>query len=327
MQRRAFITLLGGATLAWPLIANAQPPERMRRIGLLQGLAASDQDWQRRLSAFRQGLAQLGWAEGRNIILDVRYADGNPERLPALAADLVAAQAEMIVTNAAQPIEAARNVTSTIPIVMASVGDALGAGYVASLARPGGNVTGLTLMATEQSAKRLELMKDISPGLMRIAVIWNENASGHRFQMKEMEPASRVLGLELKSVPIQKAGDIDAALRSVMQTQAVVTMDDPVIQSNRGRIVDWGMRERIPVVGEFRPMAAAGALMTYGPNQVDLWRRSAAYVDKILKGAKPADLPVEQPTKFELVINLKTAKALGIAVPPTLIARADEVIE
>ncbi len=327
MQRRAFITLLGGATLAWPLIANAQPPERMRRIGLLQGLAASDQDWQRRLSAFRQGLAQLGWAEGRNIILDVRYADGNPERLPALAADLVAAQAEMIVTNAAQPIEAARNVTSTIPIVMASVGDALGAGYVASLARPGGNVTGLTLMATEQSAKRLELMKDISPGLMRIAVIWNENASGHRFQMKEMEPASRVLGLELKSVPIQKAGDIDAALRSVMQTQAVVTMDDPVIQSNRGRIVDWGMRERIPVVGEFRPMAAAGALMTYGPDQVDLWRRSAAYVDKILKGAKPADLPVEQPTKFELVINLKTAKALGIAVPPTLIARADEVIE
>jgi putative ABC transport system substrate-binding protein len=327
MQRRAFITLLGGATLAWPLIANAQPPERMRRIGLLQGLAASDQDWQRRLSAFRQGLAQLGWVEGRNIILDVRYADGNPERLPALAADLVAAQAEMIVTNAAQPIEAARNVTSTIPIVMASVGDALGAGYVASLARPGGNVTGLTLMATEQSAKRLELMKDISPGLMRIAVIWNENASGHRFQMKEMEPASRVLGLELKSVPIQKAGDIDAALRSVMQTQAVVTMDDPVIQSNRGRIVDWGMRERIPVVGEFRPMAAAGALMTYGPNQVDLWRRSAAYVDKILKGAKPADLPVEQPTKFELVINLKTAKALGIAVPPTLIARADEVIE
>lgn len=327
MQRRAFITLLGGATLAWPLIANAQPPERMRRIGLLQGLAASDQDWQRRLSAFRQGLAQLGWAEGRNIILDVRYADGNPERLPALAADLVAAQAEMIVTNAAQPIEAARNVTTTIPIVMASVGDALGAGYVASLARPGGNVTGLTLMATEQSAKRLELMKDISPGLMRIAVIWNENASGHRFQMKEMEPASRVLGLELKSVPIQKAGDIDAALRSVMQTQAVVTMDDPVIQSNRGRIVDWGMRERIPVMGEFRPMAVAGALMTYGPDQVDLWRRSAAYVDKILKGAKPADLPVEQPTKFELVINLKTAKALGIAVPPTLIARADEVIE
>ena len=327
MQRRAFITLLGGATLALPLTANAQPPDRMRRIGLLQGLAASDQDWQRRLSAFRQGLAQLGWVEGRNIILDVRYADGNPERLPALAADLVAAQAELIVTNAAQPIDAARKVTSTIPIVMASVGDALGAGYVASLARPGGNVTGLTLMATEQSAKRLELMKDISPGLMRIAVLWNENASGHRLQMKEMEPASRVLGLILKSIPIQNAGDIDAALRSAMPTQALVTMDDPVIQSNRGRIVDWGMRERIPVMGEFRPMAAAGALMTYGPNQVDLWRRSAAYVDKILKGAKPADLPVEQPTKFELVISLKTAKALGIAVPPTLIARADEVIE
>jgi putative ABC transport system substrate-binding protein len=327
MQRRAFIAFLGGASMAWPLAANAQPPDRVRRIGLLQGLAASDQDWQRRLSAFRQGLAQLGWVEGRNIILDLRYADGNPERLPALAADLVAAQVELIVTNAAQPIDAARKATGTIPIVMASVGDALGAGYVASLARPGGNLTGLTLMATEQSAKRLELMKDIAPGLRRIAVIWNENASGHRLQMKEMEPASRVLGLDLKSIPIQNAGDIDAALRSAVPTQAVVTMDDPVIQSNRGRIVDWGMQERIPVMGEFRPMAAAGALMSYGPNQGDLWRRSAAYVDKILKGARPADLPVEQPTKFELVINLKSAKTLGIAVPPTVIARADEVIE
>jgi putative ABC transport system substrate-binding protein len=212
---------------------------------------------------------------------------------------------------------------------MAAVGDALGAGYVASLARPGGNLTGLTLMATDQSAKRLELIKELSPGLARVAALWNGNASGHRLQMKEMEPAARVLGLVLQSIPIQKADDIEAGLQSAQKSnaQAVVTMDDPMIQLNRARIVEIAMRQRVPVMGEFRAMAAAGALMSYGPNQIDLWRRSAAYVDKILKGAKPADLPVEQPTKFELVINLKTAKALGLDIPPKLLALADEAIE
>jgi putative ABC transport system substrate-binding protein len=329
MRRRDFIALFSGAAAAWPLAARAQQASRMRRIGLLQGLAASDPDWQRRLAAFRQALQELGWVEGRNITIEARYADGKPERLAALASELVQARVDLIVTNAAQPVEAARSATSTIPIVMAAVGDALGAGYVASLARPGGNLTGLTLMATDQSAKRLELIKELSPGLARVAALWNGNASGHRLQMKEMEPAARVLGLALQSIPIQKADDIEAGLQSAQKSnaQAVVTMDDPMIQLNRARIVEIAMRQRVPVMGEFRAMAAAGALMSYGPNQIDLWRRSAAYVDKILKGAKPADLPVEQPTKFELVINLKTAKALGLDIPPKLLALADEAIE
>ena len=329
MKRREFIALFGNAALILPIAARAQQAGTMRRIGLLQGLVASDPDWQRRLAAFRQALQGFGWVEGRNITIEFRYADGKPERLAALANELVQARVELIVTNAAQPIEAARKATSTIPIVMAAVGDALGAGYVASLARPGGNITGLTLMATEQSAKRLELIKEIVPGLVRVAVLWNGNASGHRLQMKEMESAARVLGLTLQSIPIKNADEIDGAFQAAAQAnaQAVVTMDDPLIQLNRARIVEKAMRQRVPVMSEFRLTAAAGGLMSYGPNQIDLWRRTAVYVDKILKGTKPADLPVEQPTRFELVINLKTAKALGLTVPPMFFARADEVIE
>jgi putative ABC transport system substrate-binding protein len=330
VRRRQFITLIGGAAAAWPLAARAQQQRnRMRRIGLLQGLSADDQEWQRRLAAFRQALAELGWAEDRNITLEFRYADGNPARLPALAAELVQSQVDLIVTNAAQPIDAVRGATSTIPIVMASVGDALGAGYIASLAHPGGNITGLTLFATEQSGKRLELVKEIAPSLVRVAVIWNGNASGHRLQMKELEPAASKLALVLQSIPILRPDEIDGAFQAVHQAsaQAILTMDDPMIQLHRAHIVELAMRQRVILMGEFRAMPLAGALMSYAPNQVDMWRRSASYVDKILKGAKPADLPVQQPTKFELVINLKTAKALGLDVPPTLLARADEVIE
>jgi putative ABC transport system substrate-binding protein len=329
MRRRQFIAALGGAA-AWPLAARAQQQRnRMRRIGLLQGLSADDQEWQRRLAAFRQALAELGWAEDRNITLEFRYADGNPARLPALAAELVQSQVDLIVTNAAQPIDAVRGATSTIPIVMASVGDALGAGYIASLAHPGGNITGLTLFATEQSGKRLELVKEIAPSLVRVAVIWNGNASGHRLQMKELEPAASKLALVLQSIPILRPDEIDGAFQAVHQAsaQAILTMDDPMIQLHRAHIVELAMRQRVILMGEFRAMPLAGALMSYAPNQVDMWRRSASYVDKILKGTKPADLPVQQPTKFELVINLKTAKALGLEVPPTLLARADEVIE
>jgi putative ABC transport system substrate-binding protein len=328
-RRREFMTLLGGAAVAWPLTARAQQTERLRRIGVLQGLAANDQEWQARLAAFRQALAELGWVEGRNITIEFRHADGHPERLPALAAELVRAQLDVIVTNAAQPIDALRAATTTIPIVMASVGDALGAGYVASLAHPGGNVTGLTLFATEQSGKRLELVKEMSPNVVRVTVIWNGNASGHRLQMKELEPAAAKLGLVLQSIPIQRSDEIDEAFEAAKQTsaQAIVTMDDPMIQLRRARIVELAMKQRIILMGEFRAMPVAGALMSYGPNQTDMWRRSASYVDKLLKGAKPSDLPVQQPTKFEFVINLKTAKSLGLDVPASVLARADEVIE
>jgi putative ABC transport system substrate-binding protein len=327
--RRQFTSALGGVAAMWALGVQAQQPDPMKRVGILQGLAASDVEWPRRFDAFKERLQELGWLEGRNVAFELRFADAKPERLPTLAAELVQANVDVIVTNAAQPVEAARKATSTVPIVMASVGDALGAGYVASLARPGGNVTGLTLFATDQSAKRLQLIKQISPGIVRIAVLWNGNASGHRLQIKEMEQVVPAMGIVLQSLPILNAGELDAKLRATTQenAQAIVTMDDPLVQSQRGRIVEFGIQRGIPVMGEFRPVTEAGGLMSYGPNQVDMWKRAADYVDKIFKGAKPADLPVEQPTKFELVINLKTAKALGISVPQTLLVGADEVIE
>jgi ABC-type uncharacterized transport system substrate-binding protein len=321
--------MLGVAAIAAPYATRAQQPERLRRIGVLMPLGQSDPEAQRRVAAFMQALRGVGWSEGQTVALEMRYADGKPERLPALAAELVHANVDVIVTQRAQPIEAARNATGTIPIVMAMVGDALGAGYIASLARPGGNVTGQTLVATEQSARRLALIKQIYPDLIRIAVLWNPDASGQRLQLKEMELAAPVLKVVLQSLPVRNAAEIDPSLRTATQAsaQAIVTMDDPFIQSNRARIVEFGMRQNLPVMGEFRPIAAAGGVMSYGPNQVEMWRGAAAYVDKILKGAKPGDLPVQQPAKFELVINLKAAKALGFAVSPTLLAVADEVIE
>jgi putative ABC transport system substrate-binding protein len=328
MNRRELFTLLGGAA-ALPLAARAQQSEQIRRVGVLQGLSADDQEWQRRLTAFRQALSEFGWVEGRNLKIEYRYADGDPGRLAALVAELIDLQVDLIVTNGAQPIDAARAATTTIPIVMASVGDALGAGYVASLAHPGGNLTGLTLFATEQSGKRLELIKEIAPTVARVAVIWNGNASGHRLQMKELEPAAAKLALLLQSIAILRPDDVDGAFQAAHQAaaQAILTMDDPMIQSRRARIVELATRQGIILMGEFRAMPLAGALMSYAPNQVDMWRRSATYVDKILKGAKPSDLPVQQPTKFEFVLNMTTAKALGLTVPDRVLAIVDEVIE
>ncbi len=289
MRRREFIALLGGAVVAWPLAARAQKPDRVRRIGILQGLAGSDPEWQRRLAAFKQSLQELGWSEGLNVTFEFRFADGKPDRLPALAVELAQANVDVIVTNAAQPVEAARKATSIVPIVMATVGDAVGAGYIAS----------------------------------------HGNASGHRLQLKEMELSAPALGIVLQSIPIQNAGQIDAGFGAAKQanTQAVVTMDDPLIQSQRARIVEFAIQQRVPLMAEFRPMTEAGGLMSYGPNQVDLWRRAAGYVDKIFKGAKPADLPDEQPTKFELVVNQRTAREIGIELPTSILLRADEVIE
>jgi putative ABC transport system substrate-binding protein len=326
MRRREFVAGLGVAA-AMPLAARAQ--SKTKKIGVLQGLSASDPAWQPRLAAFRQGLAELGWIEGRNFVFEFRYAEAKPEHLPRLADELVQAKVDVIVTNAAQSVEAARKATGTIPIVMAAVGDALGGGYVASLARPGGNITGFTLVATEQSAKRLEILKEVLPALKRVTVLWNADASGHRRQWAEMQPSAAKLEIELHSAPVKSAADIAAAMRAGEQAaaQAIVTMDDPLIQSHRAVIAEFSLSRKMPVMGEFRSMADAGALLAYGPNQVEMWRRTATYVDKIFNGAKAADLPVEQPTKFELTINLRTAKALAIGIPPTLLARADEVIE
>ena len=328
-NRRKLVIALGAGVLAAPLALFAQQAGRIRRIGILLGAAAGDPEFQRRVAAFAQALKETGWIEGQTFALETRYADGNPQRLPALAAELAKANVEVIVTQGAEAIEAARKANSAIPIVMASVGDAVGQGIVASLAHPGGNITGLSLFATEQGAKRLQLIKEIAPGLVRFAVIWNGNAAGHRLQVKEMESAARVMRIVLQSYPVRNADEIDAAFRVAMpaKAQAVVTMEDPFIQFHRARIVELAMQKKIPVTGEFAPITVAGALMSYGPDQIDMWRRAAIYVDKILKGVKPGDLPVEQPTKFDLVINMKTAKALGIKIPNSILVQATKVIE
>lgn len=328
MQRRAFFALLGGAVL-WKQSAQAQKLDRLRRIGVLMPLAKNDPIAAHVLEAFTQGLQKLGWSDGKTVSLEIRYSEGKPERLPALAAELVQTNVDVLVAWAAQAVDAARKATSTIPIVITGVGDALGAGYIASLAHPGGNITGLTLAATDQSTKRLQLIKQLAPETARVAVTWNNTASGHRFQMKELAPAAPSLGIELQSLPVLSASEIDAALQTAEKAnaQALFVMEDPMIQSNRRRIAEFAMKKGWPAIGEFRPIVEAGGLMSYGPDNTDLWRRAAGYVDKIFRGADPGDLPVEQPTKFEFVINLKTAKAIGVTVPPVLLATADDLLE
>jgi putative tryptophan/tyrosine transport system substrate-binding protein len=329
IRRREFVGTLGGVVFGWPLAADAQQPNRARKVGILMPLAENDPESQHRIAAFLQMLGQFGWVDGKTIVIETRFAGGNPKLLPTLASELVQAKVDVIVTQAAEPVEAVRAATTTIPIVMASVGDALGAGYVASLAHPGGNITGLTLVATDQSTKRLQLIKELLPTTLRIALLSNANASGHRLQLKEMEPSATALGLSLVSLPVQRADDIDSALRAATDAgaQAIVTMDDPLIMTQRTRIVAYGLKQHLPVMGEFRPMTEAGAVMSYGPNIIEMWKHAAVFVDKVLNGTSPADLPVEQPTKFELVINLKTAKVLGLTIPQTLLVAADEVIE
>jgi len=328
MKRRNFIALLGGVAAMWPHAINSQQHARVRRIGVLMPFSQSDRNAQGWLDAIQQGLQSLGWSEG-TLQYGIRFSEGKPERLPALAAHMVGANLDVIVTWAAQPIDALRGATKTIPIVMAGVGDALGPGYVASLARPGGNITGLTLVATDQTGKRLELLKDMVVDLVRVAAIWNQGASGHVFQMKDLPNAAESLGVKLQSLPVRAVGDIDAALKAATQenAQAIYIMEDPMIQSTRAQIIEFAIQHRLPLIGEFRPIVMDGALMSYGPNQLDMWRRAASYVDKVLKGANPAELPVEQPTKYDFVINLKTAKLIELAVPTRLLTFATEIVE
>ena len=329
VARRAFVYSLAVAMLARPRTALAQQTERPRSVGILMPLREDDPQSQLRIAAFSQILRQIGWMDGRTIALEKRFSDGDPERLAGLALDLVQKPVDVIVTQAAQPVEAVRKATTSIPIVMASVGDAVGAGYVGSLAHPGGNITGLTLIATDQSAKRLQLVKELVPAAARVAALTNANASGHRLAVTETGPAAAKLGLAFQSLAVKTNGDIDGALAAAAKAnvQAIITMDDPLIQSARARIVEFQLNRRLPVIGELRPMTEASGVMSYGPNQIDMWKRAAIFVDKILKGANPADIPVERPTKFELLINLKSAKALGLPVPNTLLVAADEVIE
>ena len=326
MRRREFITLLGGTVLARPLAARAQ---QRPSIGVLLAYIAADPQSQARVTAFKTTLQQLGWTEGRNVTFEFRYAEGKLDRLAVLATELVRMNVDVILTAGTEPIDAARKATTTIPIVMATVGDPVSAGFVASLARPGGNVTGFSLFATELSAKRLALLKETLPGLKRLAMIWNPDNASVVLKSKEIEAAARVLGVQIQSLQIRNAEDIEKILEpaGLANVDAVITTEDALQVIYRARIIALARQVGIPVAAEFGELARAGALISYGPSVVDLWRRAAGHVDKILRGVKPVDIPVEQPTKFELVINLKIAKALGLTVPPQIVARADEVIE
>jgi putative ABC transport system substrate-binding protein len=329
VKRREFMGLLGAA-VQWPLIAQAQQSGRMGLVGMLLPTSASDPAWEGRIAAVKDSLRAAGWIEGQTVAFMIRYADGRAELLPALAAELIQAKVDVVVTQSEGPINAIRKVSSTTPIVMGMIGDALGTGFVASLARPGGNVTGLTLIATETVVKRLQLVRALSKDLVRIAALFNGNSGSHRLQVAAIEQAAPSLGFVLQSLPnTTSAEDVDRSLRAALEAkvQVLFTHDNPAIESHRERIVAFAMRHRLPVIAENRPMLIAGALMSYNANAIDMWRRAGVYVDKILRGEKAADLPVERPSRFEFVLNLKTAKALGLDIPPMLLALADEVIE
>jgi putative ABC transport system substrate-binding protein len=326
VNRRSFITLLGGAAAAaWPLAVQAQQAQKLYRIGLLSpGFGGVP----RLLGAFTEGLRQLGWIEGQNFIFERRNAEWL-DRMPQLAEELVNLDVDVIVAGGTLPPLAAKRVTATIPIVMTGAGDPLGSGLVASLARPGGNVTGLSLMVPDLGGKRLEMLKEFAPSISRVAVIWNAASPYSARVFGETKEVAQRLGLEVQSIEMRVPADFDYALEAATEQRAnaLVAVEDPLTIAYRKTIVDFAAKNRLPAIYGLREFADVGGLIVYGANLADLHWRAAGYVDKIFKGAKPADLPVQQPTKFELMINLKTAKALGLDVPPTLLARADEVIE
>jgi putative ABC transport system substrate-binding protein len=324
-RRREFITLFGGAT-AWPLAARAQQAGKVYRIGYLSaGTDTQPKTW----LALADGLRELGWIEGKNVLFERRFAENQLDRLPGLAAELARLDVDLIMAGGTLAPLAAKQATATIPIVITAAGDPVGSGLVASLARPGGNVTGLSLMAPDLGGKRLELLKEILPGISHVAVLWNAANPYPALVFRETQHAARILRIELQSLEVRGDGDFDSALDAAIRKRvdALITVEDPLTVTHRKQIAEFTANNRLPAIYGVREFAEAGGLMTYGASLADLYKRAAGYVDKIFKGAKPTDLPVEQPTKFELVINLKTAKALGLTVPLIMQMTADEVIE
>ena len=325
VQRREFITLLGGAAAAWPLAAHAQQRERMRRIGVLAGQEKHLPEFE----AFRKQLQDLAYIEGENLAIDWRYADRGPGQLPILAKELVNLHPDVIVSITTPATAAVKAATGSIPIVFAYVGDPVETGFVASLSHPGGNMTGQSILMPQLSGKRLELLKETIPTSSTIAVVGNPTNPAVRLSSQETQDAAPLLGIRLVSIEVRAAGDIASAFEIAKQegAQGVIVLPDPLTGSHRSAIIELAAKVRMPTMYGYREYVDEGGFMAYGPNYRAVFRRAAVYVDKILKGSKPADLPVEQPTKLELVINLKTAKALGLDIPPALLARADEVIE
>jgi putative ABC transport system substrate-binding protein len=324
IRRRELLVTLGGAA-AWPLAARAQQPAKLPTIGFLGTTSASA--WSHYVAAFAQRLRELGWVESRTVAIEYRWAEGRSERLAEMAGEFVRLKVDVIVT-AGSAFLAVKQATSVIPIVFAIADDPVEAGFVASLARPGGNITGLAIQRADTLGKRLELLREVLPGLRRLAILANVGDPNTVREMGEVEAAARTLGFEAAKLEIGRAEDIAPAFEALKGgADALYVCGDPLVNTNRVRINTLALAARLPTMHFVKVYVEAGGLMSYGPNFADLFRRSADYVDKILHGVKPGDIPIEQPTKFELVINLKTAKALGLTVPESMLLRADEVIE
>jgi putative ABC transport system substrate-binding protein len=328
MRRREFMKLLGGAA-AWPLAARAQQGERMRRIGVLMNLAADDPEAPARVAALAQGLGELGWTVGRNVMIDYRFGGGDAERIRYFAAELVALAPQVILVTSSQAVAILLQATRTVPIVFVSLPDPVGAGFVNSLARPGGNVIGFLAFEYGMAAKRLELLKEVAPRTTRVAMIRDFTTLAGAGMFGAIQAVAPSVGVELSAIDVRDAGEIEHAMTAFARSPngGLIVTGGPLAALHRDVILKVAARHQLPAVYTYRYFVTSGGLISYGADIVDQFRRAASYVDRILKGEKPADLPVQAPTKYELVINLKTAKALGLDVPPTLIARADELIE
>ena len=328
ISRRAFLGSVAGGLLTAPVGAEAQQAGRVYRVGILTN-KASDPAEARLWQAFRSGLRERGWIEGQNILIEFRAAEGNTARLPELAAELVRLKVDLIVARASIFVQPAKEVTSSIPIVFLTHADPVGTGHVASLARPGGNITGLAVLMTDLAPKGLEFLISAVPVAQRIAVLWNPDTPSHTPALKAMEEAGRTLRVQLQAVGARSAAELESAFAAMARAraQAVLVLGAAIFLAERQRVAELAIKHRLPTMSMLKDVVDAGGLMSYSPNYDDLYRRGAIYVDKILKGAKPAALPVEQATKFELVINLKTARALGLTIPPSLLQRADEIIQ
>jgi putative ABC transport system substrate-binding protein len=326
MRRREFIGILGGSAISWPLTARAQQSARLPTIGFLGPSTASVAG--DRIAAFEERLRSLGWAKDATVAIDYRWADGHLERFEKLAAEFVRLKVDVIVTWGTTTAIEAKRATSSIPVVFTVVGDPVGSGLVASLARPAGNVTGLSTQHADTAGKRLGLLREVLPDLSRLAIMANVSNPGAAEEMREVEALARTVGIEVLGLEVRHASDIEPAVASLKgRAQALYVTADALFNTNKVRIATSTLGARLPTMHGFREIVAAGGLISYAPDYLDLFRRAGDYVDKILRGTKPADIPVEQPTKFELVVNLITAKALGLTIPPTLLVRADKVIE
>ena len=328
MDRRTFVGAVAGALLTLPLAVEAQQAGKVPRIGYLAQNSAELR--QHLLAAFREGLHERGWVEDQNIVIDVRYADGKVDRFPTLVAELIRLKVDIIVTTSSETTWAAKNATQSIPIVMAASANALGEGLVTSLAHPGGNITGMTfVVGPEFAGKQLALLKEVVPAASRVAVLTNPTNRSHAAFAREVKVAARSLGAQLQVFEASSPDQLDSAFAAMTKERAaaLLVLTDSMFVGQRQRIADLAAKSRLPAMYSQREFVVAGGLVSYGPSLADMFRRAATHVDKILRGAKPGDIPVEQPTKFELVINLKTAKALGITIPQSLLLRADEVIQ